>query len=137
MGRSHRRMSSLKLSGSPRIDRATSSSSVHVMRSAEGSLSQSVRRWTAAVWLEPQTDFVQYISKSLKSFLVCWLRLNTPSGPACPPVGVGDRSRYNLVTAARPSGWSTTRSDAPRHTHSPIDASGDGRCGVRERGGGR
>src|SRR5262249_54625174 len=31
MGRSHRRTSSLKLSASPRIDFATSSSSVHVM----------------------------------------------------------------------------------------------------------
>src|SRR4029453_7855485 len=44
MGRSHRWMSSLKLSGSPPIDRATSSSSVHVMRSAEGPSSRVLRR---------------------------------------------------------------------------------------------
>src|SRR5947208_1721280 len=36
MGRSHRSTSSLKLSESPPIDRATSSSSVDVIRSAEG-----------------------------------------------------------------------------------------------------
>src|ERR1700687_1790525 len=85
MGRSHRRMSSLKLSGSPRIDRATSSSSVHVMRSAERSLSQSVRRWTAAVWPGPLADFVQYIVKGPKSFPCCRLRLTPLRSPGLSP----------------------------------------------------
>src|SRR5260221_575338 len=49
MGRSHRTTSSLKLSASPRIDFATSSSSVHVMRSAEGPL------WEAESFLPPRT----------------------------------------------------------------------------------
>src|SRR5262245_30391990 len=44
MGRSHRLMSSLKLLASPPIDLATSSSSVHVMRSAEGPFSVVLRR---------------------------------------------------------------------------------------------
>src|SRR5262245_53963610 len=44
MGRSHRLMSSLKLLASPPIDLATSSSSVHVMRSAKGPFSVVLRR---------------------------------------------------------------------------------------------
>jgi hypothetical protein len=44
MGRSHRLMSSLKLLGSPPIDLATRSSSVHVMWSAEGPFSVVLRR---------------------------------------------------------------------------------------------
>src|ERR1700733_2456824 len=44
MGRSHRWMSSLKLSASPPTDLATSSSSVHAMRRAEGPSSGRFRR---------------------------------------------------------------------------------------------
>ena len=47
MGRSHLKTSSLKLSESPLIERATSSSSVHVMRSAEGPLFSRIKTASA------------------------------------------------------------------------------------------
>ena len=65
MGRSHRLMSSLKLLASPPIDLATSSSSVHVMRSAEGPFSVIFRRAGADVRPVGSAYDADYSSHSL------------------------------------------------------------------------
>src|SRR4029453_6236819 len=82
MGRSHRLMSSLKLLASPPIDLATSSSSVHVMRSAEGPFSVVLRRADAMYGLLEQPHDADDTAPFLKFHFHRCLRVSSDTDRA-------------------------------------------------------